>query len=76
MRFTLKAAGFVLIALAVGLFTFAGYEMSLIATDYYTSYERTTIEPILGSALVIAVTMTLTGLGLRHLAKRRRWRWR
>lgn len=74
MRFTLTAAGFVLVALAIGLFIFCGYEMSLIATDYYTGYERETIEPIIGVALAGAVTMTLTGMGLRSLAKRRRWR--
>jgi hypothetical protein len=74
MRFALSAAGFVLIALALGLFIWAGYEMSLIATDYYTSYDRQTIEPLLGVVLASAATMTFTGLGLRKLSKRRRWR--
>lgn len=76
MKFTLSAAGFVLIALALGLFIFSGYEMSLIFTETYTRAERATVEPILGVALACAVVMTFTGLGLRRLAKRRRWRWR
>lgn len=76
MKFTLNAAGFVLIALALGLFVFTGYEMSLIASDVYTSHERDAIEPILGTALGAAVAMTFAGLTLRRLAKRRRWRWR
>jgi hypothetical protein len=74
MRFTLSAAGFVLIACALGLFVWAGYEMSLIFTDYYSSYERQTVEPLLGVVLAIAATMTVGGLGLRRIARRRRWR--
>ena len=75
-RFTFTAAGFALIGLAVGLFVWAGYEISLISTDYYDRAERETIQPLVGMALLIAATMALAGRMLMHRAKRR-WRaWR
>ena len=75
-RFTFTAAGFAFIGLAVGLFVWAGYEVSLISTDYYDRAERETIQPLVGMALLIAATMALAGRMLMHRAKRR-WRaWR
>ena len=75
-RFAFTAAGFALIGFAVGLFVWAGYEVSLIFTDYYDRAERETIQPLVGLALLIAATMALAGRMLMHRAKRlwRAWR--
>jgi hypothetical protein len=68
--------GFVLIGLAVGLFIWAGYELSLIYTDYYDLTARETLQPILGVALLIAATMALAERALMRSSKRRRRGWR
>ena len=75
-RFAFTATGFALIGFAVGLFVWAGYEVSLIFTDNYDRAERETIQPLVGLALLIAATMALAGRMLMHRAKRlwRAWR--
>lgn len=74
MKFTMSATGFVLIACAMGLFIWAGYEMSLIVTGYYDRADRATVESLLGVVLITAVVMALGGRLLRRAASRRRWR--
>ena len=75
-RFALTAIGFVLIGLAVGLFIWAGYELSLIYTDYYDRTDREILQPVVGVAMLIAATMALAGRMLMRSGKHHRRTWR
>ena len=75
-RFALTTTGFVLIGCAVGLLVWAGYEVSLILTDYYDPAGQEAMQRLIGFVLLIAATMALVGRMLMHRAKRK-WRaWR
>ena len=76
VRLLLTAAGFVLIGLAVGLFTWAGYELSLIYTEHYDRAARETLQPVLAVTVLAAATMVLAGWMMMRSAKRRRRGWR
>jgi hypothetical protein len=74
MKFILSTLGFILIAFALGLLIWAGYEMGLIILGNYDPSERATIDPLVGTLLVAAALSAISGRGMRRLAKRRRWR--
>ena len=72
VRFIFTATGFVLIAWATGLFIWAGYEISLIFTDYYGAAERATIGILLSVIVMMAATMGIGGRALMHRGRPRR----
>jgi multisubunit Na+/H+ antiporter MnhC subunit len=73
-RIALTLAGFVLIGLAVGLFVWVGYELSLVFTDYYDRSDQETLQPVLGVIMLTAVTLGLAGRMLMRSGRGRRWR--
>ena len=73
-RIALTLTGFVLVGLAVGLFVWVGYELSLVFTDYYDQSDQETLQPVLGVIMLSAATLGLAGRMLMRSGRGRRWR--
>lgn len=69
VRLIFTAVGFVLVSWAVGLVIWAGYEVSLILTGYYSRGDQGAIAVLIGLILMTAATI---GLGGRALMRRGR----
>jgi hypothetical protein len=66
VRLIFTAVGFVLVSWAVGLVIWAGYEVSLILTGYYSQGDQGAIAVLIGLILMTAATIGLGGRALMY----------
>jgi hypothetical protein len=70
VRLIFTAVGFVLVSWAVGLVIWAGYEVSLIFTGYYSRGDQGAIAVLIGLILMTAAAIGLGGRALMHRGRR------